>query len=218
MKRILTGVLALALVGYLGCGANAAEMVAQGAERVAVVGSADYTSMYGDEDATSLSFGVAGEYGYMILDQLELAVRASVALQHFQYQTPETDNKYNYRSQDYSLDLVPKWRPALEGNISPFIGPKLGVRYITESEAYTDFHDNANDAMIEWGVVLGADIFLGKDVALVVEYDYTQFTMHTGFDESPGLPVKQFGVQGGFWQGHDTIKDNALTVGLAYWW
>jgi opacity protein-like surface antigen len=192
-------------------------MVKQGSERVAIIGSADYTSMYGDGDATNLNFGVSGEYGYMILDQFELAVRAGFALQHFQYQAPFS-NTYNYRSQDYSLDLIPKWRPALEGNISPFIGPKLGVRYLTESEAARGYHDNANDSMIEWGAVVGADIFLGKDVALVVEYDYTQFTMHTGLNDSPGLPVKQFGVQGGFWSGHDTIKDNALTIGLAYWW
>ena len=215
-KRILTGVLALALAGYLGCGANAAEIVAQGNERVAVIGSADYTSMSGDNDATNLDFAVSGEYGYMVLDQLELALRASVALQQFKIQTPGSGGG-DYRSQDYSIDLVPKWRPALEGNISPFIGPKLGTRYITDSVSVPGFGGTGHDAVVEWGAVVGADIFLGKDVSLVVEYDYTQFTMDTK-TASAGLPVPQFGVQGAFWSGRDTVKDNALTVGLAYWW
>jgi opacity protein-like surface antigen len=107
---------------------------------------------------------------------------------------------------------------AVKSIISPFIGPKLGVRYVTESEAWRNAHDNSNDSMIEWGAVVGADIFLSKQTALVVEYDYTQYTMHTGLTDSPGLPIPQLGVQGGFWSGHNTVKDNALTIGLAYWW
>jgi opacity protein-like surface antigen len=222
MKRILTVVLALALVGYLGCGANAAEMVKEGAQRLAIVGSADYGSIYGDDDAHNMNFSVSAEYGYMVLDQLELAVRGTFALDSYRYSTPD-EGSYSYRSQNYALDLVPKWRPAVEGNISPFIGPKVGVRYVTNSDAYgyvsgSGSRDSANDAVIEWGAVLGVDIFLAKNIALVVEYDYTQYTVHTGFEDSLGVPISTFGANGYGWSGHLTVKDNALTAGLAYWW
>jgi opacity protein-like surface antigen len=227
MKRIVAVALALAFVGFIACGAYAAEssasemgsgMVKQGSERIAVMAGADYSSLYGDADATNMNFSAAVEYGYMVLDQFELALRGAFALNSFR-QSYHGFGDYNYRSQDYSLDVVPKWRPAIEGNISPFIGPKLGVRYASNSESFAHSpSDNANDAIIEWGVVAGADIFLSKDLALVAEYDYTQYTMHTGFQTSPGLPVPQLGVNSGFWTGHITVKDNSLTLGLAYWW
>jgi hypothetical protein len=51
MKRIVAVVLALALVGYLGCGANAAEIVKAGSERIAIMGAAHYADFAGDADA-----------------------------------------------------------------------------------------------------------------------------------------------------------------------
>jgi opacity protein-like surface antigen len=218
MKRILTVVAALALVGYLGGGANAAEMVKQGAERLAITGSADYATTYGATDGTGMSLTASGEYGYMVLDQLELALRGTFTLTQTQVSNGYGDGgNYNIRSQNYGIDFVPKWRPALEGNISPFIGPKVGVRYITNSMPDYGY---TNDTVFEWGAVLGADIFLGKNVALVVEYDYTQYTLNSNKNTGGiGTPIPQLGAS--YWQlysGQITVRDHALTAGLAYWW
>ena len=80
MKRILTIVLALAVVGYLGCGANAAEIVKAGSEKIAIMGAAHYADVAGDADAYASVFMIAGEYGYMVADQFEMAARAMFAL------------------------------------------------------------------------------------------------------------------------------------------
>jgi opacity protein-like surface antigen len=237
MKRVLAGVLALALISYLGYSASAAEMaqpaasqestsgpgggmVKEGAERLAIVGSAEYASTYGDMDSANTNFGVSAEYGYMVLDQLELAVRASFDLMRQQdtnYGISGHRGSVDYRSQNYALEFVPKWRPAVEGNISPFIGPKIGARYVTNSETVGGISGRANDAVFDWGAVLGADIFLGKNISLVVEYDYTQYQVDTKVS-SMGVPVNGIGGLPISPAGRITVKDNALTLGLAYWW
>ena len=220
MKRILTVVVALAFVGYLGCGANAAEMVKEGAQRLAVVGSADYASTFGATDATGMSLGASAEYGYMVLDQLELALRGTFALNQTQATNGFSDGgNYNIRRQDYGIEFVPKWRPVLEGNISPFIGPKVGARYVTNSISRAGYTSPTHATVVDWGAVLGADIFLGKNVALVVEYDYTQYTERSYKYSEIGFPIGQLGAS--YWQrysGHITVCDHALTAGLAYWW
>jgi hypothetical protein len=214
MKRVLTVVLGLAFLAYLGGAASAAEIVKQGSERIEITASADYGTSYGDVNSTTETFGVAGEYGYMVLDQFELAARALIALTQ---SNVEGTAGGNYRAQNYALDLIPKWRPPLEGNISPFIGPKIGVRYVTNSFAAnspTGTSSHANDTVIEWGAVLGADIFLSKQTALVVEYDFTHYSVDST-RRSLGLPGV---VPTGTTSGHISVNDNALTVGLAYWW
>ena len=223
MKRVLAVVLALVLVGCVGWSASAAEaakgasgpgggMVQEGAERLAIVGSADYGTTYGDLTATGTSLSAAAEYGYMVLDQLELAVRGMFALTQLQVASANA----NYRAQNYAIDLVPKWRPAVEGNISPFIGPKVGVRYVTNSATSPFGRSSASDTVFEWGAVLGVDIFLGKNVALVVEYDYTQYNVKTPIT-SLGVPLTgTLALAAG--SGNITVRDHALTAGLAYWW
>ena len=129
MKRIVAVVLALALVGYLGCSASAAEIVAQGSEKIAIRGGANYADVAGDFDAYAAMFMVAGEYGYMVCDQFELAARAMVAL------AQAGSGGTHVRMQAYSIVLVPKWRIPMEGNISPYVGPKAGVAYVTASGA-----------------------------------------------------------------------------------
>jgi len=218
MKRILTVLLALALAGYLGCGANAAEIVKQGTERLAVMGSADYATTYGDNVSQGTSLRATAEYGYMILDQLELALRGTLSLMETK-QSFGVGGHGDIRRQDYAAEFVPKWRPAIEGNISPFVGPKVGVRYVTDSIIGNGPTGTAHDTVFDWGAVLGADIFLGKNVSLVVEYDYTQFTMRSPISNSLGLPISQLGAS--YWQlyvGNITVRDHALSVGLAYWW
>jgi opacity protein-like surface antigen len=202
MKRIVAVVLALALVGYLGCGANAAEIVKAGSERIAIMGAAHYADFAGDADAYASIFMVATEYGYMVTDQFELAARAMVALA----QAGAAGS--TVRMQLYSLAAVPKWRIPMEGNISPYIGPKVGVAYLTGSgaggvaiggiNAGNTFHD----AVFVWGAVLGADIFLSKQTALFVEYDFTEFKLK-GSDLGGGTI---------------RVRDNGLSAGLAYWW
>jgi predicted porin len=59
-----------------------------------------------------------------------------------------------------------------------------------------------NDAVLIWGGVLGADIFLSKHTSLFVELDYTQFNL--GSHDLGG--------------GSLTVKDTGLSAGLAYWW
>ena len=221
MKRILIVMLALAFVGYLGCGANAAEMVKQGAERLTILGSADYANTYGDLDAQGTSLRASAEYGYMVLDQLELAARATFGVMETKQASGNGQGgNFDIRRQDYGIDFVPKWRPAVEGNISPFIGPKLGVRYVTNSISGGPVpYASASDTVFDWGAVLGADIFLGKNLALVVEYDYTQYTVNSPKGNALGLPISQLGAS--YWQlysGHITVCDHALTAGLAYWW
>jgi opacity protein-like surface antigen len=215
MKRILTVMLALAFVGYLGCGANAAEVVKQGAQRLAIMGSAEYSTAFGDEELAGLSWCAAAEFGYMVCDQFELAVRGMFSLEQLQENWRYGD--WNMRTQAYSICVVPKWRPALEGNISPFIGPKVGVAYVTNSESASyGLKACAHDTVFQWGAVLGADIFLGKNIALVVEYDYTQYTVDTPLNNDVGLPL---GANlGTGWSGKYTIRDHAVTAGLAYWW
>ena len=195
MKRIVTVALALALVGYLGCGANASEIVKAGGERIAIMGAANYG------DVASI-FAVAGEYGYMVCDQFEMAARAMLALA----QAGSSGN--TLRMQEYSIVFIPKWRIPMEGNISPYVGPKIGGAYATGSGAAAikiggkgagnEFHD----AVFVWGAVLGADIFLSKQTALFVEYDYTQFKLNGS-------------KMGG---GSIRVRDNGIFAGLAYWW
>jgi len=203
MKRVLTVVLALAFVGYLGCGANAAEIVKEGSEKIAIMGAANYGDMAGDADAYAALFMVAGEYGYMVCDQFELAARATLALAQ-----AGVSGTAALRMQEYSLTLVPKWRIPMEGNISPYVGPKAGLSYVTASGAAALKVGNAgggntfHDAVFVWGAVLGADIFLSKQTSLFVEYDYTQFKLR-GSD------------LGG---GSIRIRDNGISAGLAYWW
>ena len=202
MKRIVAGVLALALVGYLGCSASAAEIVAQGSEKIAIMGAANYADVAGDLDAYAAMFVVAGEYGYMVCDQFEMAARAMVALA--QVGSGGTD----VRMQAYSIVFVPKWRIPMEGNIAPYIGPKAGAAYVTASGAGgiavggTHASNTFHDAVFIWGAVAGADIFLSKQTSLFVEYDYTQFKLR-GSD------------LGG---GSIRVRDNGITAGLAYWW
>jgi hypothetical protein len=202
MKRILTIVLALALVGYLGCGANAAEIVKAGGERIAIMGAAHYADVAGDSNAYASIFMIAGEYGYMVTDQFELAARAMVAL------AQAGSGGSTLRMQAYSIAFIPKWRIPMEGNISPYVGPKAGAAYVTgsgaggitvnSSTASNVFHD----AVFVWGAVLGADIFLSKQTALFVEYDFTSFKL--GGSNLGG--------------GSTRIRDNGIAAGLAYWW
>ncbi|MGO8703038.1 MAG: outer membrane protein [Candidatus Brocadiia bacterium] len=224
MKRIVALLLALAVMGYFGCGAYAqaqqpatttttttnteggaamgSGMVAAGSERIAILGAANYGDVAGDIDAYAAIFAIAGEYGYMVCDQFEMAARAMVALA--QVGTAGAD----VRLQEYSIVFIPKWRIPMEGNISPYIGPKAGAAYVTASGAAAvavggkhggnTFHD----AVFIWGAVAGADIFLSKQTSLFVEYDYTQFKLN-GSD------------LGG---GSIRVRDNGITAGLAYWW
>jgi opacity protein-like surface antigen len=107
--------------------------------------------------------------------------------------------------QAYALTAVPKWRIPMEGNISPYIGPKAGLAYVTAS---VNKHGGSfNDAVFIWGAVLGADIFLSKQTALFVEYDYTQFN----FDA-------KLAAGGTATSGRIRVRDNGITAGLAYWW
>jgi opacity protein-like surface antigen len=202
MKRIVAVVLAVALVGYLGCGANAAEIVKAGSERIAIMGAAHYADFAGDADAYASIFMVATEYGYMVTDQFELAARAMVALA----QAGAAGS--TVRMQLYSLAAVPKWRIPMEGNISPYIGPMVGVAYATGSGAgalhITGVHTGGSfhDAVFAWGAVAGADIFLSKQTALFVEYDFTTFK----------LGGSKFGG------GPERVRDQGLSAGLVFWW
>jgi hypothetical protein len=211
MKRILTVVLALALVGYLGCGAYANDMasgsagstpavssdnasnmgsgmVKEGSQRIAVSGGAAYSTTSGNYDSYDANFMVQGEYGYMVFDQFQLAARVGVELDQAKAGGSQT------RLQSYSLVVVPKWCIPVEGNVAPYVGPKAGVAYISDT--------GSTDAEFIWGAVLGADIFLSKHSTLFVELDYTQFNVG-GHD-----------LGGGSY----TVKDTGLSVGLAYWW
>jgi hypothetical protein len=199
MKRIWTVAVALAFAGYLGCGANAAEIVKQGSEKIAIMGAVNYADIAGDADAYAAIFAIAGEYGYMVTDQFELAARAMVALAQFGASGSQI------RLQAYALTAVPKWRIPMEGNISPYIGPKAGVAYVTASA--NKGGGSFNDAVFIWGAVLGADIFLSKQTALFVEYDFTQFS----FDA-------KFKAGGTATAGRIRVRDNGITAGLAYWW
>ena len=212
MKRIGTVVLALAFVGLIACGAyadasssssSAAEsgsgMVKQGSEKIAIMGAAHYADIAGDADAYAALFAVAGEYGYMVCDQFELAARAMIALAQF------GSNGSQIRVQAYALTVIPKWRIPVEGNVAPYVGPKAGVAYITGSA--NKGGGSFNDAVFIWGAVLGVDIFLSKQTALFVEYDYTQFN----FDA-------KFKAGGTAASGRIRLRDNGITAGLDYWW
>ena len=202
MKRILTVALALAFVGYLGCAASAAEIVKEGSEKIAIMGGAHYTDIAGDIDAYASLYMVAGEYGYMVTDQFELAARAMVAL------AQAGSSGTTARMQAYSIMLVPKWRIPMEGNISPYVGPKAGVAYVTGSGTGAVHLGNFNgsnafhQAIFAWGAVLGADIFLSKQSSLFVEYDFTSFKV--GGSHFGGGSVR--------------IRDSGISAGLAYWW
>jgi hypothetical protein len=217
MKRILTIVLALAFVGYVGCGAYAdaaastsndqaanmgSGMVKEGSEKIAIAGGANYADIAGDADAYASVFMVTGEYGYMVCDQFELAARAMVTL------AQAGASGAQVRLQAYSLTMIPKWRIPMEGNISPYIGPKAGVAYVTASGAAAvkigkvGAGNTFHDAVFIWGAVLGADIFLSKQTALFVEYDFTSFKLN-GHD---------------FGGGSLRVRDSGINAGLAYWW
>ena len=145
---------------------------------------------------------VATEYGYMVTDQFELAARAMVALA----QAGAAGS--TVRMQLYSLAAVPKWRIPMEGNISPYIGPKFGAAYVTASGAGAvkvgtfKSSNTFHDAVFVWGAVLGADIFLSKQTALFVEYDFTTFK----------LGGSKFGG------GPERVRDQGLSAGLVFWW
>jgi len=215
MKRILTIALALAFAGCICCGAYAqaaastsndqaanmgSGMVKEGSEKIAILGAANYGDVAGDFDGYAALFMVAGEYGYMVCDQFELAARATIALA----QAGASGN--TIRLQEYSLTVIPKWRIPMEGNISPYVGPKAGLAYVTASGAgalkVAAVGNTFHNAVFVWGAVLGADIFLSKQTSLFVEYDYTQFKLN-GSD------------LGG---GSIRIRDNGISAGLAYWW
>jgi outer membrane protein W len=210
MKRILAGVLALALVGYLGCAANAAEIIAQGAQRVAITGSADYASTYGDVHASAATWATAGEYEYMFLDQFGVGLRGGWLLMETQ-----AKGGGNAHLQSYALDIVPKWHIPLEGNIAPYVGPKAGVSYVTDSVSGHGGGASASATVCNWGAVLGVDIFLSKNCALNIEYDYTQYNVRTP-RRSLGVPLG--GAFNAVAAGNITVQDNAVTLGLAYWW
>ncbi len=226
MKRIVLLLLALAVMGYFGCGAYAqaqttatttttttsntegaaamgSGMVAAGSEEIAVMGAANYGDVAGDIDAYAALFAVAGEYGYMVTDQFEMAARATIALAQV-----GISGGSDIRLQEYSIVFIPEYRFPVMGNIAPYIGPKIGASYVTASGAAAlaiggkhasgTFHD----AVFVWGAVAGADIFLSKQTDLFVELDYTQFKLD-GSDLGGG-PY--------------TVKDVGLDAGLAYWW
>jgi predicted porin len=201
MKRILTTVLATALAGYFGCGAYAADdaasmgsgMVKAGSERIALSASANYDTNSGDKDTYDSNLTIAAEYGYMVCDQFQLAARIGFELD--QTGTTTQTGTAQVRTQDYSLVIVPKWCIPVEGNIAPYVGPKVGAAYSSESGVGTS-------AEFIWGAVLGADIFLSKQTSLFVELDYTQFKL--GSTDLGGGPI--------------TVKETGLAAGLAYWW
>ena len=212
-------------MGYFGCGAYAqaqqpatttttttnteggaamgSGMVAAGSERIAILGAANYGDVAGDIDAYAAIFVVAGEYGYMVCDQFEMAARAMVALAQV-----GTSRRRRSGCRSIRSTSIPKWRIPMEGNISPYIGPKAGAAYVTASGAAavavggTHGGNTFHDAVFIWGAVAGADIFLSKQTSLFVEYDYTQFKLN-GSD------------LGG---GSIRVRDNGITAGLAYWW
>ena len=93
------------------------------------------------------------------------------------------------------------------------LAPQLGERYVVYGLGLIGL---VSVQLLRAGgcAVLGVDIFLGKNVSLVVEYDYTQFTVKTP-KRSLGVPLT---ANLGGASGHVTVCDHALTAGLAWWW
>lgn len=192
MKKIVLSVIVAASLALMASDAFSAQIIKQGTSKVAVSAAADFTQIERDVKADVYVLALAGEYGYFVTDNIELAVRTMLAWTQLRAHGVAGRTTATMAI----LDFVPKWHFATDGKIVPYIGPQLAYIYATFK---TSGLSSGTTNTVGYGGVLGADVFLSDQTSLFVEYNLFIFYAR----------MKSL---------HVNVMNNMLDAGLAYWW